>query len=72
MRYKVRNWHAVAAHNRVGGAMHDRRAPRGGCTNDNRDYIDEYLFEEKLDPATTVQFFSGSLSTEKTEDDSTC
>ena len=72
MRYKVRNWHAVSANSRNAGPMKDRREARGGCTNDNRDYLDEYLFEDKLDPATSVQFFSGSLSTEKTEDDSTC
>lgn len=68
MRYKVRNWHAVAASTRNAGPMKDRREERGGCTNDNRDYLDEYLFEDELDPSTTVQYFSGSLDQGNTDD----
>jgi hypothetical protein len=48
--------------------MKDRREERGGCTNDNRDYLDEYLFEDELDPSTTVQYFSGSLDQGNTDD----
>lgn len=43
MRYKVRNWIAVAAFNRNGG-IHTRSSneERGGQRNSQREYIDEY------------------------------
>lgn len=43
-----RNIAAVVAHFRGGaGAMKDKRAPRGGCRNDNRDFLADY--EESLE-----------------------
>ncbi len=43
MRHVIRNWNAVSAHARnSGGSMHDRREGRGGCQNEQRDYLDEY------------------------------
>lgn len=41
--FVIRNWYAVAAHNRnSGGPMKDRRTPRGGNHNDMREYLAEY------------------------------
>lgn len=36
---KVRNWTAVAAWLRNGGPMKHRNTPRGGQTNESRDYL---------------------------------
>lgn len=48
MRYKVRNWIAVAAFNRNGGVhLHSRNEERGGQRNIQREYIDEY--EDDID-----------------------
>lgn len=41
--FVIRNWYAVAAHNRnSAGPMKDRRAQRGGNRNDMREYLAEY------------------------------
>jgi hypothetical protein len=48
---KFRDWVAVAAHFRRGGAMKHKNAPRGGARNQSRELIDqgteEYQEEEK-------------------------
>lgn len=51
--FVVRNWYAVAAHNRnSAGPMKDRRAQRGGNRNHYRDLMDEYG-EESTDQNPT-------------------
>lgn len=40
-RIKARNWNAVSAILRNAGPMKDRRAPRGGSSNESRDLIYE-------------------------------
>ena len=46
MRYKIRNWIAVAAFNRNGGVhIRSRNEDRGGQRNDQREYLDEYEIE---------------------------
>lgn len=37
-----RNWNAVDAWFRRGGAMKDRRSTRGGARNSTSDYLEEY------------------------------
>lgn len=44
-----RNSGAVAAKQRTAGAMHDRRAPRGGDRNLQSEYLEELLDEEDYD-----------------------
>lgn len=39
---RFRNWNAVDAWFRRGGAMKDRRSPRGGAKNTTSDYMEEY------------------------------
>jgi len=44
--FTIRNWNAVAAWNRHGGA-HSKslNEPRRGDSNEHRDYLDEYFVE---------------------------
>ena len=44
--FTIRNWNAVAAWNRHGGA-HSKslNEPRRGDSNEQRDYLDEYFVE---------------------------
>lgn len=44
---KPRNWLAVHAHNRRGGAMKDRRAPKGGARNEQKELLEEYESEQR-------------------------
>lgn len=46
---KTRNYIAMSACLRVGGPMKDRRAPRGGASNDTMDYLREYYCEQISD-----------------------
>ena len=50
MKYNVRNWIAVSAWNRKGGA-HTRslNEPRGGQRNTQREYLDEYENETDVE-----------------------
>lgn len=51
---KARNWTAVAAWNRNGGPMRDRRAPRGGARNEHAEYMDEVACEGCGNTAITI------------------
>lgn len=37
-----RNWRAVGAHFRRGGPMKHKNTPRGGASNQTRDFLEEY------------------------------
>lgn len=45
-----RNPYVVPAKHRQAGAIDDRREPRGGARNDERDWLDEWTWIEE-DPA---------------------
>lgn len=40
---KIRNHTAMYATMRKGGIMHDRRQDRGGASNEQKEYLEEYL-----------------------------
>lgn len=53
---KARNWNAVAAHLRnSGGAMRDRRAPRGGARNLHAEWLEEAREELAGEDGTDVE-----------------
>lgn len=43
---KIRNLNAVKAHFRNGGPMKDRRSPRGGAKNKQRDLLEEEPYKK--------------------------
>lgn len=58
---KIRDWLAVSAHFRKGGAMKHKNSPRGGAKNSSRDLI--YQGSEESQEESPPQ----ALSTEREE-----